>query len=468
MTTLKSPIWKSACGKSARTVRLRGSRAGANAEAWASTLHCGRVCVKLLGALAGFLMSAAVFSGTLPAGYTQLMYIESTGTQYIDTGVVFAYTNGFSITYQVTSAESQQRFCGSIGSATDSRCCVGANSQGDGDVSLAYVGWNGLVVSSTAGVQDMSMGTIDVNYRNLRFYNCRDAGNGKVEVLKTQNATFCLFACKNSNGTLTYGKCRIMAFRISSGDNIAMDCVPARRDSDGVLGMYDIVGGAFFTNRGTGTFTGGAAIGKPGQSGYVVLDYLESTGAGQYIDTGVIFTGQHGFAITYQNVRPASFHVFCGSRADGDSRCFLGSNGQTTPTATIGWNTVVESGNVNDLCKGTASVNLYASKSYDCRGTSGSVSADLADQGSNTFALFAYKFNGSISNHGNCRISSFTMTKGSDVVMSLTPIRRLSDGALGMYDIDRRVFYPNLGSGEFLAGAPLEVVYTGGTVIVVR
>ena len=423
---------------------------------------CKRICI----ALVGMLMSLSSLFGALPAGYTQLAFLESSGTQYIDTGVVFGKTNGFSITYQVTSAESNQRFCGSVGGGADARCCIGANRSGNN--STAYVGWNTLVVPSTIGVHDMSMGTVDVNYRNCGFYSCRGVTNGTVGSLKTQSKSFCLFASMDNNGNLTYGRCRIMAFRISAESRIAMDCVPALRDSDGALGMYDTVGGAFLTNNGTGTFTGGGAIGKIGLSGYVVLDYLESTGAGQYIDTGVIFTGQHGFAITYQNVKPTSFHVFCGSRAGSDSRCFLGSNSANSPTATIGWNTSVEAGNINDLCRGTASVNLYASKSYDCRGTSGSVSADLADQGSNTFALFAYKFNGSISNHGNCRISSFTMTKGSDVVMSLTPIRRLSDGALGMYDIDRRVFYPNLGSGEFLAGAPLEVVYTGGTVIVVR
>ena len=313
------------------------------------------------------------------------------------------------------------------------------------------------------------MGTVDVNYRNRGFYSCRGVTNGTVGSLKTQSKSFCLFASMDNNGNLTYGKCRIMAFRISVESRIAMDCVPARRDSDGALGMYDTVGGTFLTNSGTGTFTGGATIGKIGLSGYVVLDYLESTGEGQYCDTGVIFTGQHGFSLTYQDMKPTDFQVFCGSRMGGDGRCFLGMNGTSTPTATIGWNGIVESGKVNDLCMGTSTVNLYGSGNYDCRGqSSGTVDAALADQGANTFALFAYKYSGRILNPGSCRISSFTMTRGSDVVMNLTPIRRLSDGALGMYDIDRTVFYPNLGGGDFLAGAPIEVVYTGGTVIVVR
>ena len=173
------------------------------------------------------------------------------------------------------------------------------------------------------------------------------------------------------------------------------------------------------------------------------------------------FTDDHGWSLTYQNVKPMSFHVFCGSRESNEERCFLGSNSRDTPTATIGWNALIESGAVNDLCMGTTDVNLYNSRKYNCRGqSSGDVSGGLATQ-NNTFVLFAYKFMGTVSARGSCRISSFTMTKGNDVIMQLTPIRRLSDGALGMYDIERGVFYPQRGPGEFLAGAPLKTVYSG-------
>ena len=424
-------------------------------------ISCKRIGIALAG------MSLLPLYGALPADYTQLMYLESTGTQYINTGVVFSHTNGFSITYQTTAIVDNQRFCGSNGSGSDSRCTVGSN--GSGVNSYVYVGWNSLVVPNSTHISDKSIGTVDINYRNCRFYSCRGVTNSTIGDLATQTRPFCLFAAMYSNGALIYGKCRIMAFRMTAGSNIIMDCVPARRDSDGVLGMYDTLNGTFLTNSGTGAFLGGKAIGKIGLSGYVVLDYLESTGEGQYCDTGVIFTGQHGFSITYQDMKPADFQVFCGSRMGDDGRCFLGMNGTRAPTAAIGWNAIVESGKINDLCMGTSTVNLYGSGNYDCRNqSSGSVGAALADQGANTFLLFAYKHNNNVQNFGSCRISSFTMTKGNDVLMNLTPIRRLSDGALGMYDIDRHVFYPNLGNGNFLAGAPIEVVYTGGTNIIFR
>ena len=427
-----------------------------------------RFAVKSVAVSAALLLSLSAFAGSLPADYTQLMYLESTGTQYINTGVVFSNTNGFSITYQTTGVADNQRLCGSAGTG-DSRCTVGANGSG-GTKSYVYVGWNSLVVPSTDHISDLSMGTVDVNYRNNRFYSCRGVTNGAVAALAAQSQPFCLFAAKYYNGSLEYGRCRIMAFRMTSDTRIIMDCVPARRDSDGVLGMYDIVNGTFLTNSGTGTFIAGKAISKTGSQGYVVLDYLESTGNGesgrQYIDTGVMFTDKHGYSLTYQNVKPHDFHVFCGSRVGDDGRCFLGANGKNTPTATIGWNAIIESGTVNDLCMGTTEVNLRNSRTYNCRGKkSGAITTELTEQ-NGTFLLFAYKHNGNVQNGGNCRISSFTMTKGNEVIMQLTPIRRLSDGALGMYDIERGVFYPQRGSGELLAGAPLKTVHFGTIVMV--
>jgi len=45
-----------------------------------------------------------------------------------------------------------------------------------------------------------------------------------------------------------------------------MDLRPARRDSDGVIGMYDLVSRTFKTNSGSGAFIAGPelAVGKGG------------------------------------------------------------------------------------------------------------------------------------------------------------------------------------------------------------
>ena len=116
-----------------------------------------QISYKRIGiALVGMLMSLSPLFGALPAGYTQLAFLESSGTQYIDTGVVFGKTNGFSITYQVVAPEGNQIICGSRNDDGDTRCILGSNSSyyhtymtngtsvatNTYRQSLAYVGWN--------------------------------------------------------------------------------------------------------------------------------------------------------------------------------------------------------------------------------------------------------------------------------------------------------------------------------------
>ena len=60
-------------------------------------------------------------------------------------------------------------------------------------------------------------------------------------------------------------KAKYYAYTVKDSDGtLLQDLVPARRNSDNVLGMLDLVSGAFLTNAGTGTFTAGADVGPIG------------------------------------------------------------------------------------------------------------------------------------------------------------------------------------------------------------
>ena len=156
-----------------------------------------QISYKRIGiALVGMLMSLSSLFGALPAGYTQLAFLESSGTQYIDTGVVFGKTNGFSITYQVVAPEGNQIICGSRNDDGDTRCILGSNSpyyhtymtNGTSVAtntyrqSLAYVGWNDIKFNAGSGVlvNDYSKGVADVNFRNSGTFDCRRAKSGSL------------------------------------------------------------------------------------------------------------------------------------------------------------------------------------------------------------------------------------------------------------------------------------------------
>ncbi|MBQ6011811.1 MAG: hypothetical protein IJL23_01695, partial [Alphaproteobacteria bacterium] len=50
---------------------------------------------------------------------------------------------------------------------------------------------------------------------------------------------------------------RIYALSIKENDSLKRNFIPARRNSDNVVGMYDTVSKTFFTNAGTGSFVAG-------------------------------------------------------------------------------------------------------------------------------------------------------------------------------------------------------------------
>ena len=187
----------------------------------------------------------------LPTGYTALEYLESTGTQYIDTGIIVKAT---------TLAEFEYQFVGSA------KNYVFGQVAGRGSSIIGYrtdrIWW----------FRNTDLDLIDNNKHKVVF-NQQD---GKVYrdgvVLATRGAfgtqqsqTILLFAELNDNNTINKGKVKIYNFKLKEGStpSVIQNLVPARRDSDGVLGMYDTVSNTFFTNKGTGEFIAGPMVYLP-------------------------------------------------------------------------------------------------------------------------------------------------------------------------------------------------------------
>lgn len=61
------------------------------------------------------------------------------------------------------------------------------------------------------------------------------------------------------------------------------------------------------------------------------------------------------------------------------------------------------------------------------------------------------------------RCSHFSIEDGDVLVRDFIPCRRLSDGAIGMFDLVSQSFFGNSGTGSFIAGAPIiEPTWGGG------
>jgi hypothetical protein len=186
--------------------------------------------------------------GTL---YTQCSYIQSSGNQWINTGITGSGTTKVLIDFSIVSNPSG--WWGLFGA-----CVANINRS-------LLVGINNL---STITIQNGTNVYQDVAYSfalNSRYTVYLNPPYTYVnDVLKstktpgsyTTPVPVALF-WQNYSSSTSMAKARIKLYscKMWNGDNLVRYFVPAVRNEDGVPGLYDIVSGTFFVNAGTGSFT---------------------------------------------------------------------------------------------------------------------------------------------------------------------------------------------------------------------
>ncbi len=210
---------------------------------------------KILCALLGMLLAGTSWSATLPAGYTELEYIESTGTQYIDTGYKPSNNTKIDMTVSFASVANGHIFGSRMTNTGGGGFAVATITN---IFAFDYNGDRVYGISPTVGTvyrivkngaeNQISYGTTVNTYSN-------SASTFSVD------ATMALFGI-NTAGTITSSAASIKIYsaQIEESGVLVRDFVPARRDNDGVIGMYDMVNNEFYTNQGTGTFTAGPEV----------------------------------------------------------------------------------------------------------------------------------------------------------------------------------------------------------------
>lgn len=184
----------------------------------------------------------------LPEGYTQLNYIQSTGTQYIDTGVVPEINAKITIDFDVVSAGDDDVICGVI----SPNVCVGYSSARifgsfkNGTGSSADV--NTTVVGSHSA--EVSNGTFVLDGTSHAFL--------AVSSYSTTRSIF-LFAGSYSDAPDgAYGKVKAKVFscKLYDGAVAVRNYIPCKNPSN-EIGLYDLATKEFYGNAGTGAFIGG-------------------------------------------------------------------------------------------------------------------------------------------------------------------------------------------------------------------
>lgn len=427
----------------------------------------GTAPLTLANALAHSIKSLTQFGKVeqrnLPQGYTELDYIQSDGTQYLNLGI--SGNADFELTAQIADA-----------SYKDTQVLLGSTT------SAEYATWYG-----------------QVGYITGKPWGVGGVTGGYSTIPSTQKATAWLsFTTNHVEGTVdgesfsrdgtmpnldwklfrqTYGTyasaAKVFSLKAWQNNVLVLDLVPAKNASN-VLGMYDLVSGQFLTNAGTGSFTAGPdAVPTPNRSmdlwtnngvlkarhqsglplGYQLVAYLDSDGA-QRIDPAL--AGNARWEITAQ-----------ANAVKGSSQALLSS----TPSATGGtWYGEFTSTGYWDVVAGgttiAATTKATADLTFDGDGVRGTINSTSVNRSvsvtQGAWSIFSTSTNG-LPFAG--KLFGAKAWQSNILVRDLHPVKRSSDNAVGMYDKVSGQFFANLGTGEFTAGSPVDdpvEIYTDG------
>ena len=181
-------------------------------------------------------------------------YIESTGTQYIDTGYS-AYKTKTEITFQFTSKGSANQYVMAAWNDNNNRYYPAQLNVGTSEVNTADKSNN----YTKLGSYDTNQHTVIYNDENNKVY-FDGVEKATISDLDTQttNSIF-LFAVHTSSGAAQeYFIGRIMSVKITDKETgtLVRDFKPCK-DTHGVYCLYDAVSNRYFYNAGTGSFIAG-------------------------------------------------------------------------------------------------------------------------------------------------------------------------------------------------------------------
>ena len=392
----------------------------------------------------------------LPDGYVQLEYIQSSGTQYIDTGFKPNQNTRFVADVEIVSVQNAQLFGARIASASSA--------------------FNMLVSSKTGGRDDY--GTTVLNFtttserwkidknKNVTTVNDVSVSHG-VETFQTTCSIF--INAVNNNGTpmsTTTASAKWRTVQIYNNGALSRNFIPCKNPS-GVVGLYDVVNSQFYSNVGTGEFIAGPEIVISNKitidflgnydvvdiddepikelskdtewifqfvpGGYTELEYIQANG-NQYIDTGVSGANISEVVVDFQFTSSQS------ATEQEVAACIAGGG-----KLQIGWysNSFITTGGAS-----------YSQTSYSARtiGTASPIGSP-----DKTLYLFAQHEGNSASWKVKAKLYSCTIKSGGKLIRNFVPCKN-QDGDIGMYDTIHSQFYANNGTGTFVAGPVVKEV----------
>ena len=192
----------------------------------------------------------------LPTEYQEVEYIQSSGTQYIDTGVVA--TSGFEIDIKI-NIDTVTGSWAPILSAHELSAPYKRNF-------MAYTSSKKMEIDAGDKITQTSVtltgddvikaSNVENNfYLNINGTNYTPTVTTAASNLAYSGRTMHLLHSNGYDFGYTSGK--VYYCKITVDGTLVRNFVPCYRKSDNIVGLYDLVNGVFYTNAGTGNFAKG-------------------------------------------------------------------------------------------------------------------------------------------------------------------------------------------------------------------
>lgn len=380
----------------------------------------------------------------LPKGFKEVEYLQSSGTQWIDTGFI-PTENTRTVAGLYTTSTANKNWFGANGESQVAKGCYCFNAFSATQVEYLFgnVRWeraNYVAVNKVFTV-DFSKNGIYIDNVLVATPSYTDFGTG--------DRTMTLFVRK---GGTAYISGRIYFLQMYDNGTLVRDFIPCL-DNNNTPCMYDLVGQKAYYNAGTGSFTYGHTI--------TPVEYLESTGT-QYIDTNYAFTDNFAWEITFDGIQDNT--TLFGGRTSSARTALLyqrvegafvttcpiaGLNGAATPfqlsDLRTGRHTVKMAVNENKGSVWEDGVQLYNETSFTGTYISGTTQALFADK----FGTNDYR------EQTSSKVYGLKMWQGPSLVRDYIPVK--DENNVGyMFDKVNHTLYNNSGTGSFTVGSELK------------
>ncbi len=379
-----------------------------------------------------------------------LEYIQSTGTQYIDTLKPIKNVE-YDIKIDLNVGERRlydaPEFVGS--ERTVSRqfaTCINWGAVSSQGVFLwrgNYYGEGGTVVEIPQSEIANKRVVIETIGLEWYFNGILRASQPNVDIIENEN-NFRLF-CDSRNRPTNTSDIKLYSYELKHNSKVIQQLLPFLHQ-DGRIGLWDTINNVFHPNMGTGEFVAGHVV----DDDFWELEYIESNG-NQWLDTELKGEYNSVIDITFSNTSQLYANIMGSRKAAYEEDLTLIMENASLLTDF--------GGNSANRCKYGYSADKYnvilnQNGSHYCNDVKYFDIPYPPNEGFITHhSLLLFDVYGNYQQIPYAgKVYYYKHSLGDNLIQHLIPVQKKISGEVCMYDLVSKKFFSNQGTGEFIAG----------------